>query len=92
MRGPNNGFNGQLIANDTKVWPNTFVQLFRLFSSGFNCGWVIDTDEPELAGEHGLSELESPIGSVPIEQKSCEMPPAGRFHVTHWLMFGFPGA
>src|ERR1700679_1748643 len=37
-----------------------------------NCGWVSDTKEPESESEHGSSELESPMASVKIEQKSYE--------------------
>ena len=35
---PENGLSEQLIANDTKVWTDTLVQLFRLSSSGLIVG------------------------------------------------------
>jgi hypothetical protein len=47
---------GQLVANDTKVSRNTFVQLFSPFLSGLMGGRYINTKEPESADEHGLSE------------------------------------
>jgi predicted enzyme related to lactoylglutathione lyase len=41
-----------------------------------NCGWVIDTNEPEL---------ESPMDSVQVEQKSFEMPPRNGISIAHFL-------
>jgi predicted enzyme related to lactoylglutathione lyase len=50
-----------------------------------NCGWVIDTNEAESASEHGLSELESPMDNVQIEQKSYEMTPRDGISIAHFL-------
>jgi hypothetical protein len=45
----------------------------------------MNTKEPESADEHCLSELESSMSSVQIEQKSYEMPPRDGFTVTHFI-------
>jgi predicted enzyme related to lactoylglutathione lyase len=50
-----------------------------------NRDWIIDTNEPESESEHGSSKLESPMGSVQIEQKSYEMPPKDGMSIAHFL-------
>ena len=45
----------------------------------------MNTEEPESADEHPLSELEPSMSSVQIEQKSYEMPPRDGFTVTHFI-------
>jgi hypothetical protein len=45
----------------------------------------MDIEEPESADEHCLSEWEPSMSSVPIEQKSYEMPPRDGFTVTHFI-------
>jgi hypothetical protein len=45
----------------------------------------MNTEEPESAEEHCLSELEPSMSSVQIEQKSYEMPPRDGLTVTHFI-------
>ena len=45
----------------------------------------MNTKEPESADEHCLSELESSMSSVQIEQKSYEMPPREGISIAHFL-------
>ena len=66
------------------TFPDTLVQLFFLFSSGL-IGAGINTKEPESADEHGLSEEETSMSSVQIEQKSYEMPPKEGISIAHFL-------
>jgi predicted enzyme related to lactoylglutathione lyase len=75
---------GQLVANDTKVSRNTFVQLFSPFLSGL-IGSRYKYEEPESADGRWLSELEMSMSSVQIEQKSYEMPPKEGISIAHFL-------
>jgi predicted enzyme related to lactoylglutathione lyase len=45
----------------------------------------MNTEEPESADEHFLSQLEPSMSSVQIEQKSYEMPPRDGFTLTHFI-------
>ena len=45
----------------------------------------MNTKDPESADEHRLPELEMPMSSVQIEQKSYEMPPREGISVAHFL-------
>jgi hypothetical protein len=45
----------------------------------------MNTKEPESTDEHYLSELESSMSSVQIEQKSYEMPPREGISIAHFL-------
>src|SRR3984885_10801018 len=45
----------------------------------------MNTEEPESADEHCLSELEPSMSGVQIEPKSYEMPPLDGFTVTHFI-------
>src|SRR6202451_3235484 len=45
----------------------------------------MNTEEPESADEHCLSELEPSMSSLQIEQKSYEMPPRDGFTVTLFI-------
>jgi predicted enzyme related to lactoylglutathione lyase len=45
----------------------------------------MNTKEPESADEHCLSELESSMNSIQIEQKSYEMPPREGMSIAHFL-------
>ena len=45
----------------------------------------MNTKDPESADEHRLPELEMPMSSVQIEQKSYEMPPRDGFAVTLFI-------
>src|SRR5271170_1675165 len=46
----------------------------------------MNTKEPESSDEHCLSELESSMSSVQIEQKSYEMPPRVGISIAHFLI------
>jgi len=46
---------------------------------------VTNTEEPESADEHHLSELERSMSGVRIDQNSYEMPPRDGFTVAHFL-------
>jgi predicted enzyme related to lactoylglutathione lyase len=73
------------IANDTKVRTNTLVQLFYRSSSGLIvAGLSIRTNRNQQVSTV-LSELESPMDSVQIEQKSYEMPPRDGISIAHFL-------
>jgi catechol 2,3-dioxygenase-like lactoylglutathione lyase family enzyme len=78
-----NGLSGQLIASDTKNVDQYLGPIVSPFLVRLNCGWV--TNEAESASEHGLSEMESPMDSVQIEQKSYEMPPRDGISIAHFL-------
>src|SRR5258708_19723782 len=60
------------------------IQLFCFSSSGL-IGSGYNTKESESADEHCLSELESSMSSVQIEQKSYEMPPREGISIAHFL-------
>jgi len=70
------GLIGQLVANDTKVIVR-YLGPFCLSSSG-----LIGS---RYEYEHCLSELESSMSSVQIEQKSYEMPPREGISIAHFL-------
>jgi catechol 2,3-dioxygenase-like lactoylglutathione lyase family enzyme len=74
----------QADANDTKVSRGTLIQLFCLSSSG-SIGIRYNTKASGLADEDCLSELESSMSSVQIEQKSYEMPPREGISIAHFL-------
>jgi catechol 2,3-dioxygenase-like lactoylglutathione lyase family enzyme len=80
----NDGLIGQPVANETNVSSDTFVQLFFLFSSGL-IGIRYKHEEPESADERWLSEMETSMSSVQIEQKSYEMPPKEGISIAHFL-------
>ena len=81
---PQVSFIGQLVANDAKVSRHTLVQLICLFSSGL-IGSRYKYEEPESADERWLSELETSMSSVQIDQKSYEMPPREGISIAHFL-------
>jgi len=60
------------------------IQLSCFSSSGL-IGSGYNTKESESADEHCLSELESSMSSVQIEQKSYEMPPREGISIAHFL-------
>src|SRR5580704_11932310 len=45
----------------------------------------MSAQKPESVDEHCLSELEPPMSSVRIDQKSYEMPPRDGFTITHFI-------
>jgi catechol 2,3-dioxygenase-like lactoylglutathione lyase family enzyme len=63
---------------------DTLVQLFCLFSPGL-VGSRYEPGRTRTADEHRLSELESSMSSVQIDQKTYEMPPRDGFTVTHFI-------
>ena len=60
------------------------IQLFCFSSSGL-IGSGYNTKESASADEHCLSELESSMSIVQIEQKSYEMPPREGIGIAHFL-------
>jgi len=65
--------------------PNTLVQLFRLSSSDLIVAGLSIRMNRNQQANTDLSELESPMDSVQIEQKSYEMPPKEGISIAHFL-------
>jgi catechol 2,3-dioxygenase-like lactoylglutathione lyase family enzyme len=81
---PRNGLSGHADADDTKVSPDTLGTIASPFLVRFNRHWVLLRINPNQQMST-VSELESSMNSVQIEQKSYEMPPREGISIAHFL-------